>query len=42
MTTHGPLGVTSRDWWQRPAWLEHQIELGAALGRAVVARGAHA
>jgi hypothetical protein len=42
MTTQGPLGVTTRDWWQRGPWLEHQIELGAALGRALVAIGAHA
>jgi hypothetical protein len=42
MTTQGCLGVTTRDWWQRAPWLEHQIDLGVALGHAVVAAGAHA
>jgi len=42
MTAHGPLGITSRDWWNRTTWLAHQIDLGIALGRAVLAAGAHA
>ena len=42
MTVKGPLGVTSRDWWNRTPWLAHQIDLGIALGRAVVAGGAYA
>lgn len=42
MTAKGPLGITSRDWWNRTSWLPHQIDLGIALGRAVLAAGAHA
>jgi hypothetical protein len=39
MTAHTPLTIGSRDWWQRGSWLEHQIDLGLAIGRAVVSAG---
>ena len=42
MTANGPLGITSREWWNRTPWLAHQIDLGIGLGRAVVAAGTHA
>jgi hypothetical protein len=42
MSTHGPLSVAIREWWQRASWLEHQIELGIAAGHAIVAARAHA
>jgi hypothetical protein len=42
MTPHSRLSMTSRDWWRRGPWLEHQTELGIAIGRAVVAAGTHA
>lgn len=42
MTAHTPLSSTTREWWQVAPRLEHQIELGIALGQAIVAVGAHA
>jgi hypothetical protein len=42
MTSHSPLTIVTRDWWQLPERLEHQFDLGVALARSVVAAGAHA
>lgn len=42
MTVHTPLSSSTRDWWQLAPRLEHQIELGIALGEAVVTAGSHA
>lgn len=41
MTSHSPLSISTRDWWQVTERLEHQIDLGIALARSVVAAGAH-
>lgn len=42
MTASTPLSSSTRDWWQLGPRLEHQIDLGVALGQAVVAAGSHA
>jgi hypothetical protein len=39
MTSSEPFGVVSDGWWDRPAWLEHQIDLGVDVGAALVGSG---
>jgi len=37
MSEQAPLTVLTRGWWQRESWLDHQVALGCAVGRAVAA-----
>ena len=37
MSVQAPLTIMTRDWWQRAPWLDHQLALGCAVGRAVAA-----
>jgi hypothetical protein len=39
MTTSAPFTLVSDGWWDRPAWLEHQIDLGVDVGAALVSSG---
>jgi hypothetical protein len=39
MTSTDPLTVVSDGWWDRPSWLEHQVDLGVDVGAALVRSG---
>jgi hypothetical protein len=39
MTSAAPFTVVSDGWWDRPAWLEHQVDLGSDVGAALVRSG---
>jgi hypothetical protein len=39
VTGHHMLSVSTAAWWNRPAWLTHQVDLGIAIAEALVSAG---